>query len=192
MSDEQRLLQAWRAGDASAGNELFERHFAAVCRFFRSKLGDDVQDVVQKTFLDCARSRDAIDEALGFRSYLFGIARHRLVDELRRRTRVAEPLESSLIDLGTTPSQAAARNEDASRLREALDRMPLQDRIVFELHYWEGLSCPEIAGAFGVSPHTIRSRLSRGRQALRAHLEHEPNATPNSTDDASGTVASGS
>jgi RNA polymerase sigma factor (sigma-70 family) len=56
---------------------------------------------------------------------------------------------------------------------QALDALPLDFRITLELAYWEDLRGEEIAAALGVSPHTVRSRLSRGRQMLKDELDRK-------------------
>lgn len=169
MIDEWELLSAWRAGDAQAGNDLVARHFAAISRFFRGKLGDDVDDIIQQTFLACVEGRDRI-EGTSFRSYLFGVATRRLFSHLRSTYSSKRDIDfsvSSLADLGTTPSEGAARNQRAQLLQSALTQIPIEAQIALELAYWEGLSGAEIAVALGVEVGTVRSRLSRARARLR-------------------------
>ncbi len=170
MASDLELLQSWRDGDKSAADELIGRYFDPVCRFFRSKLGDDVDDLIQRTFLDCLAAHERFRGEGSFRSYLFSIAHHRLYDHLRQRQRRPD-LEDlgamSIRDLGTTPSRAAARGQESEVLRAALDALPLDHRIALELAYWEEMSAPEIAIALGVPANTVRSRLSRARAALR-------------------------
>ena len=170
MVGDLELLAAWRDGDRIAADELIARYFDPVCRFFRSKLGDDVDDLIQRTFLDCLDAHERFRGEGSFRSYLFSIAHHRLYDHLRRIQRTPELQDIgalSIRDLGTTPSRAAARGQETEVLRAALDELPLDHRIALELSYWEEMSAPEIAIALGVPANTVRSRLSRARTALR-------------------------
>ena len=51
--DDVSLLERWRDGDREAGNLLFERHFAVVCNFFRNKVSDGADDLIQRTFVTC-------------------------------------------------------------------------------------------------------------------------------------------
>jgi RNA polymerase sigma-70 factor (ECF subfamily) len=167
------LLEAWRADDRAAGDELIRRHFDPICRFFRAKLGDDVEDLIQKTFLDCVTSRERVGEG-GFRAYLFAVARNRLYDHLRARYRTPEAVDlssRSLADLGTTPSQQVARDREEQLLLAALRRIPLEYQIALELAYWEGLSGPEIATVLAIPANTVRSRLARARAAVRDQIE---------------------
>ncbi|MCA9710479.1 MAG: sigma-70 family RNA polymerase sigma factor [Myxococcales bacterium] len=171
MADDEALLDAWRAGDRDAGDQLIGRHFDAVLRFFRSKLGDDVEDLVQRTFLDCVEGRDRIRQP-SFRAYLFGVARHRLFDHLRRDLRrpAGSLGEISMIDLRTRPSTHLARAEHQALVLEAMQALPLDFQIALELAYWEDLRGAEIAAVLEISEHTVRSRLSRGRAMLREQL----------------------
>ena len=172
MATDEDLLERWRGGDRAAGDVLVERHFDAVCRFFRSKLGDDIEDLIQRTFLDCVERREAIAGPT-FRSYLFAVARNRLFDALRRGLR--QPVDDlgsrSIADLRTQGSTLLARHESREQVLQALDTLPLDFRLTLELAYWEELSGAEIAAILEVSPHTVRSRLSRGRDLLRAELD---------------------
>src|SRR5262245_60999657 len=77
------LLNRWRDGDRAAGEALFARHFDGLYRFFEHKTGGDADDLTQRTFLACVRSRDQFRGASSFRTYLFAIARHELYAHLR-------------------------------------------------------------------------------------------------------------
>ncbi len=170
--DDAELLRDWRAGDAHAGDALVSRYFPAICRFFRSKLGDDVDDLIQRTFLDCLHGQHGLRGEGSFRSFLFTIAYRRLYDQLRERAgpSTTEIGSRSLADLRTTPSRAAARREEQVLVLDALERIELDHRVVLELAYWEEMSGPEIAAVLGIAANTVRSRLSRARAALREQL----------------------
>ena len=166
------LLAAWRDGDRDAGDALIGRYFDPVCRFFRSKLGDDVEDLIQRTFLDCLESRDGL-RGPSFRSFLFAVARNRLFDHLRAGVR--RPIdalgEKSIADLRTRPSGHLVREEEKDLVARALQAIPVDFQIALELAYWEDLAGAEIAAVLDISEHTVRSRLSRGRVMLRDALQ---------------------
>ncbi|MCA9636577.1 MAG: sigma-70 family RNA polymerase sigma factor [Myxococcales bacterium] len=174
MRTDLELLDAWCAGDKGAGDDLICRHFDAICRFFRGKLGDDVEDLIQRTFEVATARRQEIREGTSFRGFLFGVARNLLLDHLRRRYRRGphDPIsECSLADLGTSPSEAVHRGEREALVQEAIRRVPLDQQIILELAHWEGLSGREIAEALGIPENTVRSRLARARAALRERVE---------------------
>ena len=85
MDDDLLVLDQWCAGDATAGNTLFRRHFPALYRFFEHKTEGDIDDLVQETFLQCLKSRDRFKRQSTFRTYLFAIARHVLLYHWRKR-----------------------------------------------------------------------------------------------------------
>ena len=172
MSTDLELLDAWCDGDDTAARTLVDRHFEGLCRFFRNKTDDNVDELIQQTFLALTRSRRRLPEGSSFRAYLFTIARHELYARYRQRSKQAfDPHKSSLHDLGPSPSSFAGRREEQRLLLEALRRIPLALQITLELHYWEGLSGSELATALEIPEGTVRSRLRRARELLRAELE---------------------
>jgi RNA polymerase sigma-70 factor (ECF subfamily) len=163
------LLEAWRGGDERAGRELFERHFASVFRFFRSKIEDAAEDLTQQTFMGCLRGKDSFRGEASFRTYLFTIARNRLYTHIRdrqRRERVIELGEASVADLGDSPTRIAAARAEHRVLLKALRRLPLDMQVAMELHYWEDMSVREIAEVTETPEGTIKRRLQRGRTRL--------------------------
>lgn len=167
------LLERWRAGDATAGNALFERHFAALYRFFRNKTDDALDDLVQETFLGCVGGKDGFRGEASFRTYLFVVARHVLYAHWKERARAGDLVdlgELSIEALSTSPSGVIARAAEHRLLARALRSIPLDLQVVLELHFWEELSGPELAEILGVPEGTVRSRLRRAREQLEARL----------------------
>lgn len=166
---DQDLLAAWRGGDASAGDALVARYWDPIARFFRHKIGDDGADLISATFVACVESAAPIASV---RAFLFAVARRRLVDHFRARGRApeADVLASSLADLATGPVTELDRRQRADWLRRALARIPLDDQILLELAYLEAVPHDELAGILDVAANTVRSRLSRARDKLRAAL----------------------
>ncbi len=178
MDDDLALLLRWREGDAAAGNELVRRHFSAVYRFFWNKIPEGVADLTQQTFLALVESRERVEARVGFRAYLLGVARHKLVHHLRRRYRkdaVFSPTRVSVIevhqDSTSSPTHRLAADEQRQLVDRALCSLPLDQQIALELHYWHELSVNEIAAVLERSPGTIKSRLHRARLQLKSQVE---------------------
>jgi len=163
------LLEAWRAGSIQAGEALVARHWSSISRFVRSKIGDDGADLISQVFLACVEGKDRIEEV---KAYLFATARRRLADHFRRRTRDAalDLARSSLVDLRSGPATQLDRAQRRELLADGLARIPLDDQIALELAYFEGLSTRELASVLEIPENTVRSRLSRARDKLRAVL----------------------
>jgi RNA polymerase sigma-70 factor, ECF subfamily len=168
------LLDAWRQGDAAAGEVLFLRHFAAIGRFFRNKVAADrVADLIQETFIAAVEGRDRIIEAGRFRGYLLSIAYYVFCKHLRDNYRRGDDVdfdELSIDALDPTPSSLIAKSQEQRLLLEGLRAIAINYQVVLELHYWEGLTTTQISEVLGVPRGTVRSRLQRARDALEAAM----------------------
>jgi RNA polymerase sigma factor (sigma-70 family) len=174
MDPDLELLDRWCAGDRQAGNELFQRHFDSVCRFFQNKLDRDFDELVQSTFLACVRSREQFRRQSSFRTYLFTIARNELYGHLRRRRRDQPNVDfgvTSIADLEPTARSLLDRNREHLLLLRALRALPVEQQVLLELHYWEEMSPTELAEVLDIPAATARTRLFRARQALGERME---------------------
>lgn len=171
-SDDRVLLAAWRDGDAAAGNDLLQRYLPQLIRFYFNKVGDgEVEDLIQRTMMSCVRARDGFREDASFRTWIFKIARNELLMHYRKRPSPVDPAVDSIADLGPSPSTIARQAEDRRLLLQALARLPADQQMLLELHYWEGLPAAELSVVFDVEPTTVRTRLHRARERLRGAIE---------------------
>jgi RNA polymerase sigma factor (sigma-70 family) len=173
MDDELALLEAWRSGDARAGDRLFRRHFDAVYWFFATKVDHGADDLAQDTFAAVVRNREQVGTRHSFRAYLFAVARSKLIDRLRMGNHGFDPMVSSVVDLGTSPTSAIGRRQEQAQLLSALRRIPVDMQTVLELYYVERLQGAEISEALELPLGTVRSRLRRALEALRELLRAE-------------------
>ncbi len=167
--DDFALLDSWCAGDKSAGNQLFKRHFETIYRFFEHKVDTDIDDLVQETFLACVKSRDSFRRQSSFKTFLLSIARHTLFGYWRKRAPIDKNLdfeEISVASLSTSAGTKLAKEEDRAALLSALRGLPLDQQLLLEMFYWEELDREQLAEVFEVEQSTIGTRLFRARQAL--------------------------
>ena len=175
--DDAELLEQWNAGDATAGELLFERYFEPLHRFFRNKVGDEQQELIQRTLLALVERRERVRDAASFRAFVFGIARYEFLRFLRRKQKADrhdDIGEVTVHDVDPSPSRVMARKQEQRLLIEAIRRIPIDMQIVLELHYWEELPSPEIADVLGVPVGTVKSRIRRAKAALEAKLRTLP------------------
>jgi len=163
-----QLMQAWQAGDGSAGERLIERHLEAVHRFFSNKTRAGINDLVQQTFLGCVESKTSFAGRSSFRSYLFGIARHVLFAHYRDRGAAFDPLTSTAAGFspGPTPAERVAEVEEQAELLRGLRTLPIDSQTLLELAYWEALSDQELAEVLELPIGTIKSRLRKAKKLL--------------------------
>ena len=172
VQDERELLEAWKAGDRSAGDALFERYFDLLRRFFRNKVNHGIADLIQQTFLGAVEARDRFRGDTDFRLFLLGIARNivRRYYRDRQRGREFDPLVVSVHDLNPSPSTIAAKRREHELLLNALRRIPLDLQIALELYYWEDMTVPELAEVLEIPEGTARSRIRRGKEIVERRL----------------------
>lgn len=176
-SDDQQLLVAWRAGDRHAGSRLIGRYFRPLYRFFASKVASasEAEELVQRTFTGAVEGLDRFRGEASARTWLFSIARNILRQwyerRARERAREGEPEQVSVADLGVGPNTLLALRHEQRLLVTALQRLPLDAQVLLELTYWEKLTARELGEVFGAPEGTIRSRLRKAREELRANLD---------------------
>ena len=186
------LLNRWVAGDGNAGNQLFQRHFDAICGFFETKVDRDVEELVQATFMACVQSIGSFQQKSSFRTFLFSIARHKLFRYYRDKRRNGNRLDfqvTSMAQLCSGPRTQLGKQQDRTHLLQALTSLPLDQQILLELYYWEGLQGNELSEILEIAPGTVRSRLHRARLALRervAELTRNPQFQTLSVEDLDG------
>jgi RNA polymerase sigma factor (sigma-70 family) len=175
--DDETLLAAWAAGDRGAGTMLLERHFSSVFRFFRTKLDTGVDELVQRTYEACIKSRASFRGDSTFRAWLLGIARIQILRYLQREhLRVPEDFDPERTTIReavavASPSAIVAAREEQRILVDALRAIPLDLQIAIELHYWEDLSMEEIGTVLGIPSGTVKTRLFRARRLLHDAIE---------------------
>lgn len=173
------LLERWRGGDQRAGARLVERYYDLLIRFFRNKVRDpeDATDLVSETMLGCTKGHQMVEDGGAFRSYVFAIAMNNLRGYLRKKNKRARELDDfSEVCVaktlgGDTPTRMLARKQETQLLARALRRIPLDQQIVLELDFVEGLEPAAIAELIGVPIDTVYTRRRRGRQKLRETIQ---------------------
>jgi RNA polymerase sigma-70 factor (ECF subfamily) len=182
-SDE-ALMLAYAAGDAGAFARLYARHERPLYRFLRRSLDDDAgaNELLQETWLSVVRNAAGYVPSARFTTWLFGIARSRLIDHWRARRPqlsldepVADGADEALIDhlpadeRAQPDAQALSRAQRAALLR-AVEALPPAQREVFLLHADGALTLAEIGALTGVGMETAKSRLRYALARLRQTL----------------------
>ena len=191
-ADEQ-LMQAFAAGQVSAFDTLYGRHATSLWRYVFRSIGDAAvaEELSQEVWFSVARhaarytprANSPEHPPARFATWLYTLARHRVIDALRARrphtsldTPLTEGTEQALLDTLAAPSgfgplRRIETRQQAEQLLAALDALPPEQREAFLLQAEGGLGVAEIAEATGVGPETAKSRLRYARAALRRTLE---------------------
>lgn len=176
--------ELWRrscAGDGAAYGELFDRHQLAVYRTALAATGDPhlAEDVVSMTFLDMWRHRRKVElHADSLRPWLIGVCRNILRNQARaarRYRRLLDKLPSSVVP---DSAERVVSRVDAQRrldkVQATLKWMSPDERDVVRLCVWAGLTQVEAAEILGIPVATVKSRLQRVREKLRAAEQADP------------------
>ena len=180
---EASLIARCTSGDEAACTELVATHQRMVYALGLHLLGDrdEALDLSQEDFLRVFRTLSSFRGQSALRTWIYRIVINQARNRQRwwrRRHRASQvSLDEHLqqcgdVDSGTIelPDRLLASKETAARIWQALERLPFDQRTALVLREIDGLRYEEIAFSLGVAVGTVKSRLTRARQALRAEL----------------------
>ena len=170
------LIEAWRDGDEGAATELVRRHAAPLARFLSAAgagAGEDVEDLVQETFLRAFRRIETFRGVSTFRTWLMTIGSNLLKDSWRRRSRRPEvSLEGrDIVDEAGDPQDKAVAGDTAARRGVFVQTLPRMQRDVFLLRAQQGMEYQEIASALGTTVGAARVHYHHAIKRLKALLD---------------------
>lgn len=168
---EDLLVLAAQGGDRSAFEQLFRAYSAPLGRFAYRLCGDEqlAFDAVQESWITLSRTLRSLNDPRGFRLWAYKTVRWRTMDQLRRRGRPAEPLENDLQHDEADQSELATSDQ----LSRHMAGLPKAEKVALTLFYLEEMTLAEIAAIENVPVGTVKSRLSRARDRLRARMTGE-------------------
>lgn len=172
--EDQQIIGRVKNGDAEAFSFLVEKYHRSLLTFIYRLVGDEriVEDIGQEVFLDVYRSLKGFDLGRGtpFSAWLFITARNRCISELRKRNATASVSIDAMVDLDgefKSAEDLLIEHERQRMVRSLIEQLsePFRGPLAMSLR---GCSLKEIAKAFGITPSTAKSRLSRARDKMRS------------------------
>ena len=181
---EAALIQRCAARDEDACAELVSEHQRMVYQLSLNLLGDhnEALDLSQEVFLRVFRTIGSFRGASQLRTWIYRIvvnqARNRQRWWRRRHRAQQVSLDEHIRDHGElaetgdggSPDRMLGQKQLGERIRVALDQLPFDQRTALVLREIDGLSYEEIGFSLGIAVGTVKSRLARAREALRAQL----------------------
>lgn len=173
MSDE-ALARACATGDAAAIGLLFDRFHPRIARYLgRLVSHDEVEDLLQQTFLQVARSSSTFDGRCAVSTWLMAVATN-VVRHHRRTMGRRRRLESALAHAHDDEYRDVARDVDSKRklaaAKRALNALSPALREAFVLCELEGCSAREAGEILGASEAAVWKRVSKARKAIRQEV----------------------
>ena len=180
---EASLIQRCAARDEDAGAELVSEHQRMVYQLSLNLLNDhnEALDLSQEVFLRVFRTIHTFRGHSSLRTWMYRIALNQARNRQRwwRRRHRAQQVSldqhiedhgelAELVDRG--PDRLVGQKQLAERIRAALDALPFDQKTTIVLREIDGLSYEEIGFSLGIAVGTVKSRLARAREGLRAQL----------------------
>ena len=175
-TDERELIAAVLRKDRKAAARLVASHIDAVYGYARSRLvprADLVDDVVQDVFLAALNGLATFQAQSSLRSWLLGIARHKIEDVYRRRLRASLPLddlneaEAEPLSNAIPVDERIDRTRARLKVRRVLEQMPERYGLMLLWRYWEQRSTREMAAAIGTTEKSVERILARARARFK-------------------------
>jgi RNA polymerase sigma-70 factor (ECF subfamily) len=159
------LVERLSSGDGEAIEDFFNLYYDRIFKYTYRMLNNpaDAEDATQETFIRALRRCDSIRSEQALTNWLFRIARNLCIDKRRQQPLVELPPD---LPMGQTEDRAATRMS----VRQALNELPADYVDPLILCDVEEVTANEAAEILGISVPALKSRLYRGRSALRQRL----------------------
>jgi len=172
----QSQMRAALGGDAAAYRALLGNLRPWLVSYFRRRLkGADSEDLVQMTLLSLHEKRHTYDPASPFLPWIAAVARHKLIDYVRKSgKRVHVELDDDIVgdDSGALPADLARRDVEV-----LLAQLPRDQARIISLHKLQELSIDEVSATTGKSPAAVKVAIHRGLKKLQALVGGKPAET---------------
>ena len=175
--EQQQIVQRALQGDASAFNDIVEQYGSLMLRTAAMIVGDrDIaEDVVQDALIQAWNHLPDLREAAALRPWLMRIVVNQCISFKRRLARttafVRQSLQEQEIDLvAQTADSYKGRLERDWDLARAIEELPTKQRVVIVLHYYNGMTLPEMSQALQTSENTLKKRIQAALNNLRRVL----------------------
>lgn len=172
------LLSAARTGAEWAWTELYREHASAVLGYLRARRAPDPEDLLGEVFLQLARDLPSFEgDADAFRAWVFTVAHHRLLDDIRKRRR--RPQVEGARALNELDGGVGDAEEDAltlireQQLAELIARLSPDQQSVVLLRVIADLTVEQVASVIGKRPGAVKALQRRGLAALERELSKQ-------------------
>ncbi|MGB4293965.1 MAG: RNA polymerase sigma-70 factor [Bacteroidales bacterium] len=176
IENEEFLVRSLSKGNILAFNTLFKEYSGRLFRFANGYLRSEAEaeEIVQEVFTIIWEKRKDLKDELSFKSYLFTIAFNIIKKYFRRKTYLAEYLNSQIYsDLDISTTDKIDYDSVCDFIRKLVDRLPDRRREIFIKSRFEGLSIKEISEELGISHKTVENQITAALKFLKENLKHE-------------------
>lgn len=176
INNERQLFQQIAVSDTEAFRQIFDLYknaiFSTAIRLTKSQLKSE--EITQQVFISLWVSRGRLSDVTDPGAYIFRILYNEISSYLKKESHreriIKDAMQFRSISLNAT-QEAIDANESRRRINEAVENLPPQQKAVYKLSRQDGLNNEQIAAVLKISPHTVKSHLSKALESLRAQLK---------------------
>lgn len=175
--NEKLLLERFISGDEQAFESLFKKYYQLLLKVAKFVIDDSEQseELVQDVFVNVWEKRTNVNPEASFKNYMITAVHNRCYNHIKAKKKT-----HSIDDDETWQEELVADNRTESRvnfnemqraIEAAIDKLPEQCKIIFQLSRYEGMSYKEIAEALDLAPKTVENQVGRALKILRVELK---------------------
>ncbi|WP_227006366.1 RNA polymerase sigma-70 factor [Rufibacter latericius] len=175
LTQDQELHVLLKTNEALFMETLFKQYYVLLCRTAVrfTKDTEAAEDLVQEVFCKIWQNREVLEVSTSYKAYLVRSVTNQALNYIEKQKRLVlaedtTPYESS-VSANTTMEQLEG-TEMEGRIQQALNELPPQCRLIFEMSRFEELTYKEIAETLQLSPKTVENQMGKALRILREHL----------------------
>lgn len=169
------LFNKVKLGDEKAFESLFKFYYQRLCNYACSMVGDvaEAEEVVQQVFINIWDKRDNIFIDTSFQSYVYRAVNNTCLNKIKQKKVHGlhhENLKLELPQSIESTSEAVLSEELRAAINDAVDLLPEQCRLVFQMSRFDGKKHQEIADELELSIKTVENQIGKALKHMREHL----------------------
>ena len=178
--EEKELFRKIAEGDELAFAEIFFRYTAKLQPFLLkvTRSEQDTEEIIQDVFLRLWLSRKKLTEVDNHQAYIFTISNNRLFTFLQKKARRMQvEHQSATPDITHITEEMIDLHENTRLINEAVEQLPPQKKLIFELSRNKGWSHEQIAHELHLSKNTVKNHMTEALRMIREYLRRSPDSS---------------
>ncbi|MFC6999474.1 RNA polymerase sigma-70 factor [Rufibacter roseus] len=172
---EQDLHELLKINEAKFMEALFKQYYGLLCRTAVrfTKDTEAAEDLVQEVFCKIWQNREVLEVSTSYKAYLVRSVTNQALNYIEKQKRLVLTEDSSSFEntfTANTTMELLEGSEMEERVHQALEQLPPQCRIIFEMSRFEELTYKEIAETLNLSPKTVENQMGKALRILRERL----------------------
>ena len=175
MLNEQEILERLKDQDQSAFTIIYNTYskkiYSYAIRFVKSN--DIAEDAVHDIFVKLWNSAADLDIQVSIQSYLYKLAHNHLLNLIRREAvegRYIDEMMNNAADFSQNTEETIEYRETLAKTRQAIDNLPPQRKLIFEMGRGEGMSHKQIARELNIADSTVNNQIVKALKSIKEHL----------------------